>query len=191
MKRLILVVSFVLACCAAAAPAQSPATSADQSRQFDFLIGAWQIELLPKVSGLAALVHGQPKLQGTWKAWAAFDGSGIVDELRVIDSSGNPKAYTHTLRLYDADAQRWLISALDVYRARTSQAQAQLHGAQLQIDGKGLAHDGSEFLSRTRFGEVSTDAFRMQQDRSYDGGASWEEESLVIVAKRIAAQAAR
>lgn len=187
MNRVILALLLTLGLAANGAMAQQPAAA----KQFDFLIGHWAIELTPKVSSLVALLHGTPKMLGSWKAWRAFDGRGIEDELRVTDSSGNPQAFNHTLRLYDADAQRWMINGLDVYRAQLNQPAAQLRGGLMQIDGKGSSHDGTAFISRTRFSEVSEDNFRMQQDRSFDGGASWETEALVIVAKRIAKQAQR
>ena len=181
MKRLFLAVTLILAC-QLALPASGAAGG--PAHQFDFLIGTWDVEVIPKVSSLAAMIHGQPKLQGTWKAWSAFDGRGVVDELKVIDSSGNPKAYTHSLRLYDADSQRWLISALDVYRARVSQAQGVAVDGELQIDGQGNSHDGSRFLTRTRFTQISQSGFTMQQDRSFDDGVSWEQDALVIIASR-------
>ncbi len=163
---------------------------ADGANDFDFLLGSWQIELTPKVSSLAVLIHGQPKLRGSWKAWRGLDGRGVIDELRVVDGSGNPKSYSHSLRLYDPDTRQWLISTLDVYRARLSQLSAETVAGSMQIAGSGTAHDGSEYLSRNRFSEISGDHFRMQQDRSYDGGASWEEAVLVIEADRIGADAA-
>ncbi len=187
MNRVILALLFTLCLATSNAMAQQPAAA----KQFDFLIGHWSIELTPKVSSLVALMHGTPKMLGSWKAWRAFDGRGIEDELRVTDSSGNPQTFNHTLRLYDADAQRWKVNGLDVYRAQLNQSEAQLRGGLMQVDGKGNSHDGTAFISRTRFTEVSENSFRMQQDRSFDGGASWEEEALVIVAKRVAKQAQR
>jgi len=187
MNRLILALLLTLCLAANGAVAQQSAAA----KQFDFLIGHWSIELTPKVSSLAALMHGTPKLLGSWKAWRAFDGRGIEDELRVTDSSGNPQAFNHTLRLYDADGQRWKINGLDVYRAQMNLSEAQLRGGLMQVDGKGSSHSGDAYISRSRFIDVSDDSFRMQQDRSYDGGASWEEETLVIVAKRVSEQAQR
>ena len=39
--------------------------------------------------------------------------------------------------------------------------------------------------------EIGADRFKMRQDRSYDNGASWEEGTLTIVAKRISRKATR
>lgn len=194
MKTLALVFALALPLLAVAPPVHAQSTAATPAReaaQFDFLIGQWDVELQPKVSGLAKMIHGQPKLTGSWKAWRAFDGQGIDDELRVVDSSGNPATLAHAQRIYDAKAQRWQISLLDVYRVRFSSATGQWQGGEMQVDGSGTNADGKPMLSRTRFVDITADSFKMRQDRSTDNGASWDEGALVIVAKRVAAKAPR
>lgn len=191
MKKLVM--SAALACAAFAtgpALAQAPA-AAREAAQFDFLIGQWEVELTPKIGGLAKLIHGQPRLVGSWKAWRAFDGLGIDDELRVVDSSGNPATLAHAQRVYDGKAQRWQISVLDVYRARFSTATAQWQGGEMRVDGSGTSADGKPMLTRTRFFAITPDGFKMQQDRSTDNGATWDEAALVIAARRVAAKAPR
>ena len=86
--------------CGAAAPrvhaqsnnaAAAPSTTAPaEARQFDFLVGQWELEVKPKVNAMIAMFHGTPKLAGSWKAWRALDGFGIEDEVRIVDASGNP-----------------------------------------------------------------------------------------------------
>ncbi len=166
-------------------------TAAQEATQFDFLIGQWEIELTPKVSGLAAMVHGSPRLLGSWKAWRAFDGFGVDDELRVVDGSGNPVTLSHALRIYDKTAGHWVIHGLDVYRARFNVATAQWRNGEMRANGSGTNHDGKRYLSRTRFHTITPDSFEMQQDRSFDAGASWEERAITIQAKRVAHKAAR
>src|SRR5436305_4499139 len=86
-------------------PAAAPPGEASQ---FDFLIGQWELTVMPKVSSLAAAIHGAPRLLGTWKGWRAMDGYGIEDELRIVDGSGNPSALMHSLRAYDDNAHQWI-----------------------------------------------------------------------------------
>jgi hypothetical protein len=194
MKTFALAAVLVLPVLAATLPthAQSGgATPAREAAQFDFLVGQWEVALQPKIGSLAKLIHGQPTLTGSWKAWRAFDGMGVDDELRVVDGSGNPATLTHAQRIYDAKAQRWLISSLDVYRVRFSSATAQWQGGEMRVDGSGTSADGKPMLTRTRFHDITADGFKMRQDRSTDNGASWDEGALVIVAKRVAAKAPR
>ena len=162
-----------------------------EASQYDFLVGQWELTVTPKVSGLAARIHGVPKLRGTWSAWRALDGWGITDELRIVDASGNPQAYTHFVRVYDAGARRWSVASFDVYRQRVSQSAAQWQGDAMLSTGDGVDADGKPYATRTRVTRITPTAFRYQQDRSYDGGKTWDEGRLVIDAKRLAAVAPR
>jgi hypothetical protein len=174
------------------AGAAPPPTSAPaEARQFDFLIGQWELEVKPKVNSLAAMIHGAPKLVGSWKAWRGFDGFGVEDELRVVDASGNPMSLNHALRVYDRNQNRWTIVGIDVYRARVSNSTAQWQTGEMQLDGTGIDSEGKPYLSRTRYSAITPDAFRMQQDRSSDNGQTWDEATLVIEAKRVTAGAPR
>ncbi|RZI93573.1 MAG: hypothetical protein EOP39_31290, partial [Rubrivivax sp.] len=163
---------------AAPAAAAVPAEAA----QFDFLVGQWELEVAPKVGGLAAMIHGAPKLVGSWKAWKAFDGHGLDDELRIFDASGNPLSLNHSLRIFDAKARRWQISGLDVYRARFGSSSGTWQGGEMRLEGSGQNAEGKPMLTRTRFMEITPDRFKMRQDRSLDNGANWEEGTLTVVA---------
>ena len=169
-----------------------PATSAPpEAKQFDFLVGQWEVDVKPKVGGLAAMIHGAPTLAGSWKAWRAFDGFGVDDELRIVDGNGNPRSLSHNLRVYDSTAKRWTITGLDVYRARGSNATAQWRDGEMHVEGRGTDAEGKPYVTRTRFHDITADSFRMQQDRSTDDGESWDEAVLVIEARRVAATAPR
>ena len=162
-----------------------------EAAQYDFLLGQWELTVTPKVGGLAARIHGVPKLHGSWKAWRALDGWGIEDELRIVDASGNPQAFTHFVRMYDPAARRWIVSAMDVYRQAASQSSAQWQGREMVSTGRGTDADGKAYVTRTRVTAITPTSFRYQQDRSYDNGATWDEARVVIEAKRTAATAAR
>ena len=169
----------------------SPATAPAEARQFDFLIGQWELEVKPKVGGLAAMIHGAPRLVGTWKAWRGFDGFGVEDEMRISDASGNPMSLNHALRSWDRAQSRWNVVGLDVYRSRVSQSTAQWQTNEMRIAGTGVDAEGKTYQSRTRYFDIAADRFRMQQDRSYDNGQTWDEGSLTIEAKRTAPAATR
>jgi hypothetical protein len=169
----------------------APTTAPREAAQFDFLLGQWELELTPKVSGLGALIHGAPRLSGVWKAWKAFDGFGVEDELRIVDASANPLSLSHTLRVWDSRNRRWTLQGLDVYRARFSTSQGQWQDGEMRLTGTGNSPEGKPTLTRTRFFDITPNGFRMKQDRSLDDGATWEEGVLSIVARRTAAKAAR
>ena len=168
-----------------------PAAAAEsaEARQFDFLLGQWQLEVHPKVSSLAAMIHGAPKLVGTWKAWRTFDGLGIEDEMRIVDASGNPLTLQRSLRIWSSGEARWKAAAVDAYHGRSSESSGTLQDGVMHMDGRSNG-DGKTVLTRTRYFDIGADAFHMQQDRSEDNGKSWDEAVLTVDAKRTAATAA-
>lgn len=158
-----------------------------EARQFDFLVGQWELVVSPKVSSLAARIHGAPKLAGSWKAWRAFDGFGLEDELRIVDGSGNPASLSHAMRVFDPATKRWLVTALDVYRSRFSTSTAEWSGTEMVATGTGTDAEGRPIRTRTRFSGIGPDGFVMTQDRSTDDGGTWEKAVLTIQARRVAA----
>ena len=60
-----------------------------------------------------------------WKAWRAFAGYGLEDELSITDAAGNPVALSHSMRIFDRATRQWSITGLDVYRAKFSSATAE------------------------------------------------------------------
>ncbi len=162
-----------------------------EARQFDFLVGAWELDVQQKVGGLAAMIHGTPHFLGSWKAWRSFDERGLEDELRIMDRSGNLIWLIRSLRVFDRSAAQWTVVGLDAYRAKGSSSTAHWRDGEMRVDGNGTNGEGKPYLARTRFFDISKDAFRMSQDRSYDQGQTWDEACITIDAKRIAATAAR
>ena len=170
---------------------QAPATPRPEARQFDFLIGQWELEVHPKADGLMAKIHGAPQLTGIWKAWRAFDGFGVDDEVRIIDKSGNPVSLSHAMRAYSSAENAWLVVSLDAYRGRLSESKGQLQGSEMVLSGKSTDPEGKPVLTRARYSKITPDSFHLQNDRSADNGATWDEAVLVIDAKRVGAAATR
>jgi hypothetical protein len=169
-----------------------PATGVPvEAAQFDFLIGQWDLVVKPKASGLAARIHGAPRLLGTWKAWKALDGRGVQDELRIVDASGNPSALSLAVRVWSAADRRWNATSVDAYRGRVSTSSATWSGSVMEASGKGFDPAGAAVTTRTRFTAITPSSFRFTQDRSADEGRTWEEGVLVIEAKRVSATAPR
>jgi hypothetical protein len=165
-----------------AAPSVAPPPA--EAKQFDFLAGQWKLTVTPRVSSLGALIHGVPKLAGTWTGWRALDGWGIEDDLRITDASGNPKSLLHSVRLYDAKAHRWALSNIDVYRATFISSTAALIGGAMTVSSHGTDTEGKTYLSRGRYTSITPAAFHFTQERSYDDGRTWET-YLTVRAKRV------
>lgn len=167
--------------------AAAPAVGREAS-QFDFLLGQWELTVRPKVSSLAARIHGAPRLLGTWKAWKVLDGAAIEDELRIVDGSGNPTALSLAIRVWNAGEKRWVTTAVDGQRGRVSSGTAAFTAGRMELNGRG-SDPGA--LTRSRFTEITPTSFKFTQDRSSDDGKTWDEAALVIEAKRVSATAPR
>jgi len=192
MKILRSTILAVLVACASAASAQQiPTTPRPEARQFDFLIGQWELEVHPKADSLMAKIHGAPQLTGIWKAWRAFDGFGVDDEVRVIDKFGNPVGFSHAIRASSSAESGWLVVSLDEYRGRIVESKGQLQGGEMVLSGKGTDPEGKPILTRARYSKITADSFHLQNDRSADNGATWDEAVLTIDAKRVGAAATR
>lgn len=155
-----------------------------EAKQFDFLVGEWEVVVRPKATGLAQRIHGAPRILGTWKAWSSLDGWGMQDDLKLMDGSGNPISLNHAVRVYDAAARRWSQTSLDVYRGRFTTATAEWRNGEMVLTSRGTDPEGRAFVTRTRYYDISPKSFKFQQDRSYDDGRTWEEGVLRIEAKR-------
>jgi len=181
-----------------ALPAQhdsgAPAASTrapSEATQYDFLVGEWALSITPRVSGLVARIHGVPRLHGTWKGSRALDGWGVEDELRIVDESGNPLAYTHFVRIYDAAARHWIVTAIEVYHQRVTTSIAQWQGHEMSTMADGVDPEGKPYRSRTHITDISATGFHYSQDISHDGGATWDVGHLVMDAKRAAGDASK
>lgn len=168
-----------------------PSTAPREASQFDFLVGQWEITARPRATTLAARIHGVPRMTGTWKAWRGLDNWGIEDELRIVDGSGNPLSLAHSVRVFDATAQKWSQTTLDVYRGRFSTATAEWQNNAMVLMSQGTDQEGRAFTGRTRFTDITPTSFKFQQDRSFDAGRTWTEGVLRIEARRTAAAAPR
>jgi hypothetical protein len=172
-------------CCTIGLPAASAAgvagaAAAPEARQFDFLIGQWQVSGEVKTSGLVALIHGRPKLVGSWKAWRVVDGHGIEDELTLTDASGNPASAVHFTRTFSREESCWKITARDTNTGGLRPATARWQGDEMLVMGSGTSPEGKHFRSRTHYVAITPVSFRMVQDRSYDEGKTWEAAAVTL-----------
>ena len=164
-------------------------TVPSEAKQYAFLVGQFELAVKPAATGLAQRIHGVPKLIGTWKGWRALDGFGIEDELRITDASGNPRALSHAVRYYDATSRHWIASAIDVYRGVFSASTAEWHDSAMTATSQGTDADGKPYILRGTYSDITPTTFRFRQDRSTDGGRTWNEGVLTIDAKRVAGAA--
>ncbi|MEC5217987.1 hypothetical protein RCH09_002953 [Actimicrobium sp. GrIS 1.19] len=177
----------VLACWVIAPVGASAASvaAAPEARQFDFMVGQWQVSGELKVSGAMALFHGNPKLAGGWKAWRAADGQGIEDELTLTDASGTVLSAVHFTRKFSPDENCWKVTGRDTYKgALPTPATARWQGDEILMTSSGTTPEGKHYRNRTHYLAITPVSFRMVQDRSYDEGKSWDTGTMTLDVRR-------
>lgn len=165
-------------------------TAPAEARQFDFLLGQWELVVKPQGTSLGARIHGLPKMLGTWKAWRALDGWGIIDELRITDESGNPRSLMTATRMYDAAAKKWVASTADAYRNVFGTASGTWAETRMTSTSRGTEADGDAYIMRSTWSRITPASFIFEQERSLDDGKTWTR-TVIIDAKRVSAAAPR
>lgn len=185
--------AFVLACwacCNFISPAASAAgvEAAPAAHQFDFMVGQWQVTGEVKIVGIMALIHGTPKLTGTWKAWRMQDDSGIEDDLTLADAAGNVNSAVHYTRTFLRQDSSWKISGRDAYNGHPPVATGHWQGDKMLVMGGGTSSEGKHYQSRTAYVAITPSSFRVIQDRSYDEGKTWDTGVVTLNVTRVAAK---
>lgn len=153
------------------------AQAAARDTLFDFLIGDWRVEVSPRVSRLAALVHGAPRYRGTWRGQRT--DRGVSDELRVADDAGSTKYLLRFDREHDAVMRRWQVRETNRDGAVSPPMTAGMASGLLTLTAP-------DRRTRSRFSERTATRFRYVREVSTDGGRTWEEPVLVVTAERVA-----
>jgi len=150
-----------------------------QSSQFDYLLGDWTF------SAVWRTPNGERSGGGTWKAHKAFDGFGIVDEWRVIDSSSGITTYLGaTVRIYSPGKRRWEMRYLNAFAGTWHEQYAEWRDAEMHLWWSGTDQLG-EFQMRVVYYDITQDSFRWKADRSYDGGVTWIDNWLTMEVTRV------
>jgi hypothetical protein len=184
VRRALVLTSWVACVVAPLAADAASVAAAPEARQFDFLVGQWQVSGEVKVSGLVAMIHGRPKLAGSWKAWRSADGQGVEDELTLTDASGRLVSATHFTRSYSREENCWKIIGRDADKGALPPATARRQGDEMLVTSSGTTQEGKHYRNRTHYLAITPVGFRMVQDRSYDEGKTWDTGFVTLDVRR-------
>lgn len=151
----------------------------EETAQFSFLIGEWScsIRRMQKDGTL-----GQPTA-ATWTGRYILDGWAIQDEWISTDAQGK-LSHGMNVRSFNQETSKWDNRWLASGSLRWLSFQSEQLGDRMVMTSE-PRHDakGRPFLSRNVFHDISNDAWRWRQDRSFDGGETWLEGVAVIEAR--------
>lgn len=144
----------------------------DAPRDFDFLVGSWQVNNRRLKQRLAGSTQWE-EFDNTLTNWSVLGGFGNVADNTFNAPGGVFRGVS--LRAYDRDSKQWLSWWMD---SRTpSQISTPERGS--FKDGVGTfmgddVHDGKTVKVRARWSRVTQSSARWEQAWSADNGATWE-----------------
>ncbi len=151
-------------------------------RQFDFWIGAWDVNLRVK------------QADGTWKdqhqsiahIHSILDGSAILE---LWEEQGRPNGILgYSLRYYDADLDQWVLwlNWPGLNRSGSSSLKGQFrHGRGEFFSRSGT--DSTAVISRYTFSDVTENSLRWDDAFSRDGGKTWTNNWIMEFTRKSAA----
>jgi hypothetical protein len=141
-----------------------------ESRQFDFLIGDWDIVASRcKPDGSLLLQY-----QGSWSARHLNEGRMVFDDFKAFSPTGKEISSYVTLRTYSETTHRWEMSGLAAFQPATV---AQWYGhwkdGEMQIEVTGNDPAGNSIRNRIRFFLIESNSFSWESQISFDDGKTW------------------
>jgi hypothetical protein len=144
--------------------------STPESRQFDFLIGDWDIAASRyKPDGSLLLQY-----QGSWSARHLNEGRMVFDDFKALAPTGKEISSYVTLRTYSETTHRWEMSGLAAFQPATV---AQWYGhwkdGEMQIEVTGNDAAGNPIRNRIRFFLIESNSFSWESKICFDDGTTW------------------
>lgn len=166
---------------------QQPEDSGPEARQFQFLIGDWD------VLGVRFREDGSElaRYGGTWHASYLNGGRMVMDVFRTMGPDGEETSSIVTLRTYCPATARWELAGLATQQPAWN---AQWHGhwqdGEMVLDATAVAADGTTIRNRIRFFEIEQHSFRWESHLSRDGERWVPSASLIARRQKRVANAA-
>ena len=165
----------VLCAAAQVAAAQAPGVPArDGSRDFDFVIGHWNVHLRKLMHPLAGS-NEWVEYEGTSVMTKIWDGRANMEEFKVTSLDKRLHMDAQTLRLYNPETHQW-----SIYLAYAATGKLPMPPTVGSFkDGRGEFYDAEDFdgraiIVRYVWTQPTPTTARLEQSFSPDWGRSWE-----------------
>jgi len=142
----------------------------DESLQFGFLIGDWDVDVTRyKPDGAVQIQH-----KAKWNAKYLNEKRMVIDDFKACLPDGRDLSSIVTLRTYSKATQRWELTFLAALMpALPSEFNGVFRDGEMHLQATGKGPGGQPFNSRIRFFDIEKSAFQWEQSVSQDGGANW------------------
>jgi hypothetical protein len=141
-----------------------------ESRQFDFLIGDWDVAATRyKEDGSVLLQY-----QASWQARHLNEGRMVMDDFKALTPTGQHVSSYVTLRTYSEINHRWEMAGLAALQpAIPAQWFGQWKDGEMQLTAVGNNPAGGTIRNRIRFFNITELSFSWESRISHDEEASW------------------
>jgi hypothetical protein len=146
----------------------------DGQRDFDFVLGRWDVQLRRLRKPLSGSTTWD-EYEGTSEARGLWDGRANIDEFRVYCAATDTHLDGLTLRLYNAETGEW--SLYWANGANGVLAMPPTVGRFTDAGGEFFDEEeyaGQPIIVRYHWSDITPTSAHFEQAFSVDGGATWE-----------------
>lgn len=150
------------------------------SRQFDFLIGHWDVDAKRLNPDGAVLL----RYRAIWTATYLNEGRMVMDDFRALAPDGRPISSYVTLRTYSEVSGRWEMSGLAALQpAAALEWHGVWTGTEMLVDATGVDPSGRSIRTKIRFSNISPNGFGWESESSNDGGKTWTRTASLVATR--------
>jgi len=144
--------------------------SGPEAKQFDFLIGNWDVEATRYKEDESPAFN----YSASWSARHLNEGRMILDDFQALGPTGVPVSSFVTLRTYSEVTKRWELVGL---QALQPSVPTEWHGTftdgQMFLDTIATLPNGHRVYTKIRFFDLKPDSFSWESSMSLDQGHTW------------------
>jgi hypothetical protein len=141
-----------------------------ESRQYDFLIGDWDVEATKYKEDGSVLFQYRAK----WSAKYLNEGRMVMDDFKAYSPAGQEISSYVTLRTYSEVTHRWEMSGLAAFHpAANAQWYGEWKDGEMQLNAVGINPEGKTIRTKIRFFNIKPMSFNWESKSSHDDGKTW------------------
>ena len=186
MKRATLLVgmNLALAALAVAQPSKedfgAPAVDAPpEVKRIDFLRGEWEVTMKTRdENGLVSELPNKPIIRGRFLA----DGLTFQTEFLM---GGGADFFSTQVKAYHMKKERWINTFTNARRQRWTTTESYWKSDDFITVVEGGYSGDEDFIAKEVDTEIKSSSWRKTLYRSYDNGATWEEQPLFFKVRRL------
>lgn len=151
-----------------------------ESRQFDFLIGDWDVAA-SKYKEDGSLLF---QYKASWTAKYLNEGRMVMDEFKAYFPTGQEISSYVTLRTYSEKTRRWEMAGLSALQpAANAQWFGEWKDGEMLLDAVGSNPEGATINNKIRFFNIEKNSFTWDSRISDNSGKTWTKAASLLVSR--------